>query len=202
MQKKNIRCTSKGKYLIETLPVKELMDLEYTGRLEKTLHDIEKGDVLKDAFLEHIKAFVCNAVRDIKVQRAPILKTINDETKTLAPSNKAKTLKKAQSDDKSREILGKCPECGQTIVEGKKGFGCMGYKEGCRFVIWQDNDELEKYGKKVTKVLVKALLKKGEAELKNVTSAGGQKVNLILKNIKGDNETGYKLIITEQNITT
>ena len=68
MQKKNIRCTPKGKKLIETLPSKELMDLEYTGRLEKTLADMEKGIVAKEEFMNHIVRFVAKAVGDIKGQ--------------------------------------------------------------------------------------------------------------------------------------
>ena len=44
---KSLYCTQMGKRLVETFPVKTLFDLEYTGRLEKTLSDISKGDVTK-----------------------------------------------------------------------------------------------------------------------------------------------------------
>ena len=33
--------------------------------------------------------------------------------------------------------VGKCPRCGKPIIEGKLGFGCSGYKSGCKFVIWK-----------------------------------------------------------------
>jgi len=190
MQKKNIRCTPKGKYIIETLPVKELMDLEYTGRLEKTLQDIEKGNVLKEEFLQHIKTFVSNAVRDIKAQRAVALKSTNGETKPSTKTQEPKT---------EREVLGKCPECGQDVVEGTKGFGCMGYKNGCKFVVWKENHELQKYGKKITKVLIKALLKKGEVMVKNVSLPEGDKINLLIKYTKGDNNK--VVIIKEESLT-
>lgn len=36
-----------------------------------------------------------------------------------------------------RESLGKCPRCGCDVVEGKNGFGCSGWKNGCKFVIWK-----------------------------------------------------------------
>ena len=36
-----------------------------------------------------------------------------------------------------REALGKCPRCGSPIIEGKAGYGCSGYKSGCKFVIWK-----------------------------------------------------------------
>ncbi len=38
----------------------------------------------------------------------------------------------------SHEVIGRCPVCGNDIVEGRKGFGCSGWKEGCKFVIWKE----------------------------------------------------------------
>ena len=37
-----------------------------------------------------------------------------------------------------RAVIGKCPRCGKDVIEGKAGFGCTGYKEGCKFVIWKN----------------------------------------------------------------
>ncbi|MDF2614800.1 MAG: topoisomerase type central domain protein [Clostridia bacterium] len=202
MQKKNIRCTPKGRYIIETLPVKELMDLEYTGRLEKTLQDIEKGSVLKEEFLQHIKTFICNAVSDIKAQKATVLKSMNTQSNMPLTSDKTKREKKPQETKIERESLGKCPVCGSDIVEGTKGFGCMGYKNGCKFVIWKESQELQKYGKRVTKGLIKSLLKKGEAAIKNAASEEDDQVNLLVKYFKDENEKGYHLVITKQDITT
>lgn len=39
----------------------------------------------------------------------------------------------------SRPALGTCPRCGKPVIEGKKGFGCAGWREGCTFVIWKDS---------------------------------------------------------------
>ena len=33
------------------------------------------------------------------------------------------------------DVVGKCPLCGNTVVKGKYGYGCLGYKEGCKFRI-------------------------------------------------------------------
>ena len=35
------------------------------------------------------------------------------------------------------EEVGKCPRCGKPVIEGKQGYGCSGYKQGCKFVIWK-----------------------------------------------------------------
>ena len=57
--------------------------------------------------------------------------------------------------------LGKCPRCGRDVIEGKNGYGCSGYKDGCRFIIWKKS----KFGimckTTVTKSAVKTLLKSG-----------------------------------------
>ncbi len=34
--------------------------------------------------------------------------------------------------------FGNCPECSQPVIKGKRGYGCSGWKNGCRFVIWPD----------------------------------------------------------------
>ena len=33
------------------------------------------------------------------------------------------------------ERVGTCPMCGKDVVRGKFGYGCMGYKDGCKFHI-------------------------------------------------------------------
>lgn len=56
------------------------------------------------------------------------------------------------------ESVGKCPLCEGDVVERKMAFGCKNWKAtGCSFTVWK-----EIAGKKLTKTLVKALLKKHE----------------------------------------
>ncbi|MBQ9911531.1 MAG: DNA topoisomerase III [Firmicutes bacterium] len=33
--------------------------------------------------------------------------------------------------------LGKCPRCGKDVFETKNGYGCSGFKDGCKFIIWE-----------------------------------------------------------------
>lgn len=44
---KSLIATELGRTIVEIFPAKELLDLEYTVRLEKTLSDIEKGKFKK-----------------------------------------------------------------------------------------------------------------------------------------------------------
>ena len=34
------------------------------------------------------------------------------------------------------DVIGNCPLCGEQVKRGKFGYGCMGYKNGCKFMIW------------------------------------------------------------------
>lgn len=70
---KSLLITDKGIKLIETFPIKELMDTDYTGRLEKKLFDIEKGNFKKMDFLKEIFNFTSNGVNKIKRIRAQII---------------------------------------------------------------------------------------------------------------------------------
>lgn len=34
--------------------------------------------------------------------------------------------------------LGDCPRCGRPVIEGKRGYGCSGWRDGCTFVLWRE----------------------------------------------------------------
>jgi len=70
---KSLLITEKGLKLIEIFPVKELLDTDYTGRLEKKLYDIEKGAFDKEKFLKEIYGFTINGVNTIKRRKADII---------------------------------------------------------------------------------------------------------------------------------
>lgn len=70
---KSLLITERGQNLIEIFPVKELMDTDYTGRMEKALADIEKGTMDKKVFLDYIFKFTRTGVGKIKNCRNSII---------------------------------------------------------------------------------------------------------------------------------
>ncbi|WP_411679334.1 type IA DNA topoisomerase [Clostridium thailandense] len=70
---KSLLITDKGIKLVENFPLKELMDTDYTGRLEKKLYDVEKGNFKKEDFLNEIFAFTKNGVMKIKKIKAELI---------------------------------------------------------------------------------------------------------------------------------
>ncbi|MED0962354.1 DNA topoisomerase [Bacillus paramycoides] len=167
---KSLLCSELGRKIVETFPVKELFDLEFTGKLEKALSDMEKKKVSRSVFLNFIYDFTRKSVEMIKNDQDVILHHVTREPKEV-------------------EVLGKCPICSNAIVEGQKGFGCSDWKNGCKFVIWKNDKFLATMKKKPTKTMIKALLKNGIAPVKGLTSKKGNKFDANLRYEKNaDNE--------------
>ena len=62
------------------------------------------------------------------------------------------------------------PGCGGAIIEGRRGFGCNRYREGCRFVIWK-----ESLGRRITAAMAASLAKSGRTRPLVLTLPDGSK---------------------------
>ncbi len=168
---KSLTTTELGRTIVEIFPAKELLDLEYTGRLEKTLSDIEKGKFKKEDFLNLIYNFTRESVEKIKNDSSLLHKF-----KVEVPEG--------------IEEIGKCPVCGNPVVEGERGFGCYNWKNGCKFTIWKDDKYIASFGKEVSKDMVKLLLKNGKVGFRNLKSKKGNTFSAYFKYERNE-ETGY-----------
>ena len=65
-----------------------------------------------------------------------------------------------------------CPKCGRgRIIQGKRGYGCNRYREGCEFVVWQQVS-----GKKLTENQVRTLIETGKTRIiRGFISTTGEK---------------------------
>jgi DNA topoisomerase-3 len=134
---------------------------------------------------------VAKAVEDIKRDKPIILKDCTDKSKIYANKKAASDEKKVSNKDNKAEkkirvkkeetvkaegtsekpkveTYGKCPVCGHPIIEGQRGFGCSNWKNGCKFVIWKEDEFFKSINKKLTKTMVKKLLKDGRIEIKDI----------------------------------
>lgn len=197
---KSYYITDLGINLVEIFPVKDLFDVDYTGKLEKSLSDIQKGQFSRKEYLLNIMNFIVKNVNLIKYDSP---KKINTDAYVYDPKTK-KALSKSQleaqeakkskltskkSDSKSDNTsLGKCPVCGGDVVETEKGFLCTNYQT-CKYGIFKDDKYLALFKKKPNKTMVKSILKKGEAKVKSLTDKNGNKFDAILTYQK--NQNGY-----------
>ena len=197
---KSYYITDLGINLVEIFPVKDLFDVDYTGKLEKSLSDIQKGQFSRKEYLLNIMNFIVKNVNLIKYD-AP--KKINTDAYVYDPKTKkalsksqleakatkaAKALSKKSSSKTDNTSLGKCPVCGSDVVETEKGFLCTNYQT-CKYGIFKDDKYLALFKKKPNKTMVKSILKKGEAKVKSLTDKNGNKFDAILTYQK--NQNGY-----------
>ncbi|WP_145413518.1 type IA DNA topoisomerase [Paenibacillus xylanexedens] len=106
-------------------------------------------------------------------------------------SSKGTTAQSSTASSGVREVLASCPSpgCSGHIIEGKKGYGCSRFKEGCTFVVWK-----EYAGKKITSTMLKSLVEKGSTQVLSFKRKDGStvKARIILKDVVTGQLSGEK----------
>ena len=125
--------------LITVLP-EQLQSPLLTAEWEYRLGEIERGELSPEEFLSGISAMLRELVATFQV--------VKGTEYLFSPP---------------REAVGRCPRCGGTVTESKKGFFCENPE--CRFAIWKDSKWWSAKKKQPTKAVVAALLKDGRARL-------------------------------------
>lgn len=144
--KKSIYATERGIQMIQALPIKELKSAELTALWEKRLNKIAEGKDTLDSFVIDMEELVRKWIKEL------------DEN-----------VKKGDI-SVSGPTLGVCPKCGKGIIKTKWGYGCTGYKDGCKFTI---SGEIAH--KKITEAQIKKLLSKGTTgTIKGFKSTAGK----------------------------
>jgi len=101
--KKALRVTDLGRYLIAIIADPVLKSPELTGDWEHKLGQIERGDRARAEFMEEISEMTRALVHD-----------------GLSPRPRGGG-------------LGGCPRCGADVVEGRAAFGCSKWQDGCDY---------------------------------------------------------------------
>lgn len=139
---KGLMPTEKAMKLIEVVPF-ELKSPETTGKWEKGLSSIAKGNLKSTRFMESITRYVRYIVQKAVEARMDII--FEDKPKAAVqkiPSNS----------------IGNCPECKRGyILQHEKGFFCSNWRVGCKFSLWKSNFERE--GKKLDVDVAKEIIK-------------------------------------------
>lgn len=168
---KSLDITDLGRNLVKVFPIKELLDTDFTGRIEKSLKDIEKGVVNPDLFMERMIGYTEKSSNIIKGSNGIIY----------------------GGQDNTNKVIGKCPECGNDVIEGKKAYGCSNWRNGCKFTIWYN--QLEKLGmRKISKTNIKKLLKNELINLKLRSAKTGKDFTCKGKLEKEKDKWGIKLV--------
>ncbi|MBQ1887645.1 MAG: hypothetical protein II166_03120, partial [Firmicutes bacterium] len=113
---KQIQSTQLGRELCRILP-DQLKKPDMTGLWWAVQEEIRDGEVpwtaLTDSVLDMIRSVIKTEYPKVDAYHVP------------------------ESMRRGRLLLGTCPRCGKDVIKGKNGFGCSGFKDGCRFIIWK-----------------------------------------------------------------
>ncbi len=136
--------STQGTSLITVLP-EQLQSPQLTAQWEQELLAIQSGKQEPESFLEGI----CAMLQEMFMEYTPV-----KGAEVLFPS--------------AENTVGKCPRCGQRVMESPKGFFCA--NQDCRFGIWKNNRFFAAKKKELTAQMVASLLEKGETILKGCYS--------------------------------
>lgn len=163
--------THKGISLITVLP-EAIKSPQLTAEWEVQLKEIENGTLSPSTFLKDISHMTNDLVSTYKVIEG---------ADALFPSNH------------KGESMGKCPRCGSHVKENKKGFCCE--NRTCGFALWKNNRFFTSKKKKLTKSIVRELLKSGKVELNGCYSEKTGKTYdaIIILNDTGDKYVNFNM---------
>lgn len=149
-KKKQLVPTEKGLALVWALP-DQLKSAKLTAQWEERLGAVERGELSPDEFM--------GGITDMLTKLIKTYENVNvDHSSPLSQSG--------------REVVGICPRCGKSVVEGKKSFFCEGYydKPSCSFALWKNDRYFLNKRKEMTKSVAAALLKNGRIHMTGLYS--------------------------------
>ncbi|MEN8834877.1 MAG: DNA topoisomerase 3 [Polaribacter sp.] len=149
-KKKLVLPTQTGIDLINIIDNELLKSAELTGRWEKRLKEIERGEFNAGTFINNMKKMVDELVYEVRSNK--VKKRISSENKkSTQPENKTKAKSKKQVAVKT------CPKCKKgKLLKGSSAFGCSEYKNNCDLKI-----PFVLYSKKISENQIIRLLDKG-----------------------------------------
>ena len=160
-KKKILLSTDSGRHLISIIADERLKSPAMTGEWESRLKKIEQKAYNPDAFMTEIIQFT-HKITDATC------KPLFDESQ-----------------------LGQCPLCRSKIIEGKQGYGCSSWKQGCKFVLWK-----EAYGVPVSREMACELLQNLQTNLFYAIKINDEVFDAQLS-LNTQGELGYTKIVVQ-----
>lgn len=162
MKGKHIISTRLGKDFYHLLPP-EVKTADLTAKWWVIQEDIKEGKGEVETLVESVlESFRPHLQQDFAKLRATVTYPIDDD----------------------REAIGACPVCGNKIVENEKSFGCVNWKNGCKFAIWKNDKFLMEIGKLPSKPMVEKLLKDRYCKVKLQKTDGHEEIKILQLGIR------------------
>ncbi|WP_034552094.1 type IA DNA topoisomerase [Carnobacterium funditum] len=153
IQKNNVTVTQKGTILCQAVENTLLSSPEMTAKWETYLKKIKNEEGTQQAFLANIQKFIHHTL----VSSTEVIEKNDWSTHVSSNYN-------------TKQMIVKCPACGQSIINKGKLYGCSGYSNGCTFTL------PKRYvGKTLSEAMIKNLIHTKETQvLKGFKSKEGK----------------------------
>lgn len=141
-QRKSLHATPTGVELIGLINEELLKSAELTGRWEKKLREIDRGEYSATQFIGELKQMVGDIVLQVLSDNSNRRVSIDPR---LAERALPPVLEKAKAEADAAARTGKpkrkvirtgsvCPVCGEgKVIKGNTAYGCSRWREGCTF---------------------------------------------------------------------
>lgn len=180
-----------GKHVISTQKAREFYRI--------LPDEIKKADMT--AYWWALQEDIRTGARDYHVLTDSVLDTVTHIVHTQYPKLPDKLLAELAAGRQGGTPLGVCPRCGGQIVEGKKGFGCSNWRNGCKFVIWKKSKMPMLQNTTITAANVKTWLsggwKDGETEGTKISAKSVHFKKLVSQ--KGTTFEGDLLLVDDES---
>lgn len=172
-RKKNLYPTQQGVMFIQLVP-ESIRQVEMTAQWELQLQEICDGKGNPEQFMQEIRQYV---------------------TQTVAENSSMEQLQAVSRKGTLRRVVGKCPKCGQNVIESDKSFYCDGFRmeHKCNFSLWKNNKYLEARGVTLTADMAEQLLSSGKVQVNNLTSKVGKQYNAIFYMEPGEQYVNFRM---------
>ena len=159
--KNKLIVTEKGKLLCQAVKSQHLLtSAEMTAKWETYLKKIGKREGNQENFLNNIKKFIVH-----------LLEAVPSDIENISFSDYQEQKEK----EAEKNIVGKCPKCGNNIVLKKSFYGCSNYPN-CTFTLANNFRK-----KKLTKTNVRELLQDKETLVKGIKNKEKKPYNAVVK---------------------
>lgn len=172
-RKKNLYPTQQGIMFIQLVP-ESIRQVEMTAQWELQLQEICDGKGNPEQFMQEIRQYVIQTVSE------------NNSLENVQAVSRKGTL---------RRVVGKCPKCGQNVIESDKSFYCDGFRmeHKCNFSLWKNNKYLQARGITLTADMAAELLSTGKMQVNNLTSKAGKQYNAIFYMEPGEQYVNFRM---------
>ncbi len=172
-RKKNLYPTQQGIMFIQLVP-ESIRQVEMTAQWELQLQEICDGKGNPEQFMQEIRQYVIQTVSE------------NNSLENVQAVSRKGTL---------RRVVGKCPKCGQNVIESDKSFYCDGFRmeHKCNFSLWKNNKYLQARGITLTADMASELLSTGKMQVNNLTSKAGKQYNAIFYMEPGEQYVNFRM---------